>query len=87
MHLAVFVTLCECYLGIEPHFNLWRRIFRLNLNKDDDGSVQRIGATAIQLCNNLKSQYIELAFPTSEKGWHQKWFYLSDPSGSLLAFS
>ena len=38
-YLAVFVTLYECYLGIEPHFDLWRRIFRLNLNKDGDGSV------------------------------------------------
>ena len=46
-HLVVFVTLYECYLGIEPHFNLWRRIFHQNLNKDGDGSVQRISATAI----------------------------------------
>jgi hypothetical protein len=27
VHLAVFVTLYKCYLGIEPHFNLSRRIF------------------------------------------------------------
>ena len=46
-HLPVFVTLCECYLGIEPHFDLWRRIFRLNLNKDGDGSMQRISAATI----------------------------------------
>lgn len=26
-HLEVFVTLCECYLGIDPHFDLWQRIF------------------------------------------------------------
>jgi hypothetical protein len=38
-HLVVFVILCECYLGIEPHFNLWWRIFWLTLNKDDNGSV------------------------------------------------
>jgi hypothetical protein len=47
-HLAVFVTLYECYLGIEPLFDLWRWIFRLNLNKDDDGFVQQICAVAIQ---------------------------------------
>ena len=38
-HLAVVVTLYECYMGIEPHFDLWRRIFRVNLNKDNDGFV------------------------------------------------
>jgi hypothetical protein len=53
-HLAVFVTLCECDLSIEPHFDLWRWIFRLNLNKDGNKFVQWIGTAAIQLCNNLK---------------------------------
>jgi hypothetical protein len=27
LHIACFVTLCECFLGIEPHWALWRRIF------------------------------------------------------------
>ena len=45
--LVVFVTLSECYLGIEPHFDLWRRIFQLNLTKDGNGSVQWIGATTV----------------------------------------
>jgi hypothetical protein len=27
LHIACFVTLCECFLGIEPHRALWRRIF------------------------------------------------------------
>lgn len=83
----VFATLYECYLGIEPHFYLWRRISRLNLNKNDDRSVQRIGAATIQLRNNLKLRYLELSFPTSEKGWHRKWFFLSNPSESLPAYS
>jgi hypothetical protein len=49
--------------------------------------MQWISTTAIQLCNNLKLWYLELSFPSSEKGWHQKWFYLSDPSGSLSTYS
>jgi hypothetical protein len=27
LHIACFVMLCECFLGIEPHWALWRRIF------------------------------------------------------------
>jgi hypothetical protein len=23
LHIAVFITLCDTYLGMEPHFNLW----------------------------------------------------------------
>jgi hypothetical protein len=32
LHIACFVTLCESFLGIEPHFLLWRSIFRLRPN-------------------------------------------------------
>jgi hypothetical protein len=27
LHIACFITLCECFLGIEPHWALWRRVF------------------------------------------------------------
>jgi hypothetical protein len=29
LHIACFITLCECFLGIEPHWVLWRRIFAI----------------------------------------------------------
>ena len=25
--MVAFVTLCEAYMGIEPHFNLWNYFF------------------------------------------------------------
>jgi hypothetical protein len=30
---VTFVTLCEGYLGIEPHFELWRYFFAVSLLK------------------------------------------------------
>jgi hypothetical protein len=30
LHMAAFVTLCEAYMGIDPHFNLWN-YFRTRL--------------------------------------------------------
>jgi hypothetical protein len=32
-HIATFVTLCEGYLGIEPHFELWKYFFTVSLQK------------------------------------------------------
>jgi hypothetical protein len=29
LHIACFITLCESFLGIDPHFLLWRSLFRL----------------------------------------------------------
>jgi hypothetical protein len=27
--MAAFVALCEAYMGIEPHFNLWNYFFHV----------------------------------------------------------
>ena len=32
LHIACFVTLCECFLGVDPHWGLWRRIFCIRRN-------------------------------------------------------
>jgi hypothetical protein len=32
LHIACFITLCESFLGIDPHFLLWRSLFRLRPN-------------------------------------------------------
>jgi hypothetical protein len=29
--MAAFVTLCEAYIRIQPHFNLWSYFFRAQL--------------------------------------------------------
>lgn len=31
LHIACFITLCECFLSIEPHFGLWRKYFTVKL--------------------------------------------------------
>jgi len=37
-HIAVFVTLCEGFLGISPHFDLWRYFFTVTLQKKREKS-------------------------------------------------
>jgi hypothetical protein len=31
LHIAAFMTLCEAFMGIEPHFDLWNYFFRTRL--------------------------------------------------------
>jgi hypothetical protein len=31
--MAAFVTLCEAYMGIEPHFNMWNYFFHARLQQ------------------------------------------------------
>ena len=32
-HIVAFIVMCEGYLGIEPHFELWRYFFSISLIK------------------------------------------------------
>ena len=52
--MAVFIALCEGFLGISPHFDLWRYFFAVNLQKKrETGGRQELhmpmGCVNIQL--------------------------------------
>ena len=54
-HIAAFVALCEGFLGISPHFNLWWHFFAVTLLKKREKRQELrvlIGCAGIQLCNN-----------------------------------
>jgi hypothetical protein len=46
LHIVAFVTLCEAYMRIEPHFNLWN-YFRVRLQPDSDAEAAMWGCTDI----------------------------------------
>jgi hypothetical protein len=45
--MAAFVTLCEAYMGIEPHFNLWYYFFCAWLQQGTDAKVAVLGSVNI----------------------------------------
>jgi hypothetical protein len=47
MHIACFITLCECYLGIFPHWGLWKHLFFLKRHRHG-GEVYAVGGVVIQ---------------------------------------
>jgi hypothetical protein len=77
--ITTFVHLCEAYLGITPHFHLWCHFFELK--KTGKGAV--VGIVGFMLCQNMKSEYIDLALPDNTTGWKQGWFYLDNSLPAL----
>jgi hypothetical protein len=73
--IATFIHLCEAFLGITPHFHLWRHFFELK--KTGKGVV--VGSVSFMLHRNMKSKYIDLALPDNTTGF-QGWFYLDKPT-------
>jgi hypothetical protein len=76
LHLTCFVTLCECFLGIEPHWALWRRIFIIRRPLQF-----QTGGFSCQV--HLNVPYFNLQTPKNNPGWRTKWFYAKDkyPAG------
>jgi hypothetical protein len=71
LHIACFITLCECFLGIEPHWALWRRIFTVRhpLQYQTSGFSFQV---------RLDVPYFNLQTPENNPGWRTKWFYAKD---------
>jgi hypothetical protein len=77
--IATFIHLYEAFLGIAPHFHLWRHFFEPK--KTGKGVV--VSNVSFTLRRNMKSEYIHLALPDNTTGWKQRWFYLDNPAPAL----
>lgn len=75
LHIACFVTLYECFLGIRPHFGLWRRYFQFMLQTNVN-ETSECGGSATQL--QPGTGYIKCALPNSNKKWQEGLFYCPD---------
>jgi hypothetical protein len=69
LHIACFVTLCELFLGIEPHFLLWRSIFRLRPNVSLSHKPE-LGGAVVSV--RAEAQYLEFSMSASVQGWRTK---------------
>ena len=57
LHIAIFVQLCEAFLGIHPHFDLFRSLSSLNLCPNLR-NIARIGGVDLQFCPGMADKYI-----------------------------
>jgi hypothetical protein len=75
LHIACFFTLCESFLGIDPHWVLWKFLFCLCPSVSLDRNPELGGAiVSVQ----SKSHNLEFKMASSVQGWRQKWFYIKD---------
>jgi hypothetical protein len=49
LHMVAFVTLCEAYIGIKPHFNLWNSFFWAQLRQGSDVEMVALGSVDIMV--------------------------------------
>jgi hypothetical protein len=73
LHIACFIMLCECFLEIEPHWALWRRIFVIR-------RPQHYQTRGFSYQVRQDVEYFNLQMPENNPGWRTKWFYTKDKS-------
>ena len=74
LHIAVFIHFREAYLGILPHFNLFRHLFWLKKKAGSGSKV--VGGVYLQLRDGMASEYLTVPLNTSLMGWNTRWFYM-----------
>jgi hypothetical protein len=89
LHITVFVTLCEPYLGVDPDLDLWKYFFRAHGPQDPKAELMISGGMVIHVkLGHGVDPYLEIPLPRSMKGWRKRWFFLkNDDSAPLPTFS
>jgi hypothetical protein len=73
--VSTFIHFCEAYLGISPHFLLYRYFFCVKSTGRRSGPV---GAVMFNLRSVLKAEWIDTDLPDNTARWRSEWFYIAD---------
>jgi hypothetical protein len=85
LHMVVFVSMCEAYMGIEPHFDLWNYFFHARLQQGSDAKVAMLGSVDIFVHSGPRVDP-HFRLPTSDPpvGWRKVWFFFRNDANALL---
>jgi hypothetical protein len=76
-HTAVFVHFCEAFLGIKPHWILFRKFFRVK-PQPSATNPRVVGGAGIQLREDAAEQYLAYKLVDSNTDWKTRWFYITN---------
>jgi hypothetical protein len=74
-HASVFVHFCEAFLGIKPHWILFRKFFRVK-PQPSAKNPRVVGGAGIQMREDAAEQYLSYKLIDSNQDWKSKWFYI-----------
>jgi len=92
---AVFATVCEGYLGMMPHWELWLHLYRGELFNAPTGTTgvrkpMRAGCLNLMLKTGKTErprEYIPVGLSTNHAGSDSQWFYLRNDDDLLPAYT
>jgi hypothetical protein len=70
-HTSVSVNFCEAFLGIKPHWILFRKFFRVK-PQPSTNNPQVVGGARIQMREDAAEQYLSYKLIDSNQDWKSK---------------
>jgi hypothetical protein len=85
LHTVAFVTLCEAYMGIEPHFHLWNYFFHARLQQGSGAEVVALGSVDIFVRSSCRvDPYFLLSTSGPLDEWQKVWFFSRNDTDAPL---
>jgi len=92
---AVFAAVCEGYLGMMPHWDLWLHLYRGELFNAPSGTTgvrKPVWAGCLNLVlktgkSEKPLEYIPVGLTSNHAGWDSQWFYLRNDDDLLPAYT
>jgi hypothetical protein len=82
LQISIFVHLCEAYLGILPHFGLWKYLYHCRPVMAG-GQHQLVGGASLEMRHGRKTEYLDIPLKDNIKGWRLEWFIVENHGKSL----
>jgi hypothetical protein len=82
LQISIFVHLCEAFLGVLPHFGLWKHLYHCRPGMAG-GQHQLVGGASLEMRRGRKTEYLEIPLKDSIKGWRLEWFIVDNYGNSL----
>jgi hypothetical protein len=82
LQISIYVHLCEAFLGVLPHFGLWKYLYHCRPGMAG-GQHQLVGGASLEMRRWRKTDYLEIPLKDSIKGWRLEWFIVENHGNSL----
>jgi hypothetical protein len=85
LHMVAFMTLCDAYMRMEPHFDLWNYFFRSRLQQGSDAEMTTLGNVDIFVRSGPDvDHYFPVPMPAPPVRWQKAWFLLRNDANAPL---
>jgi hypothetical protein len=82
LQISIYIHLCEAFLGMLPHFGLWKYLCHCRPGMAR-GQHQLVGGASLEMRRGRKTEYLEIPLKDSIKGWRFEWFIVENHGNSL----